>query len=62
MADLGFDFMCHGPGADPAAHTGGFGCGVGFASPLTRMVATPCYRAPEVPPPRQAIRAALCSR
>ncbi|CAL8464089.1 g3624 [Coccomyxa elongata] len=24
------------------------GCGAGYVSPLTRMVATPCYRAPEV--------------
>ena len=35
-------------GAGGSARRPGFGCGIGFASPLTRMVATPCYRAPEV--------------
>lgn len=35
-------------GSSPRSPTRGRGCGVGFSSPLTRMVATPCYRAPEV--------------
>lgn len=41
-----------------AGSRGGRGA-CGLASPLTRMVATPCYRAPEVPPAPPATTVAM---
>ncbi|CAL5226838.1 g9703 [Coccomyxa viridis] len=39
-------YVAYGP--DTGSPQYGRGCGVGYTSPLTCMVATPCYRAPEV--------------